>query len=228
MAINSYNQKTKSTTVNPYFNFITANSEQELYDALTVENIKMTGTEVFFSPREFVEIDKIFKEPFKSTFTTAYKIEAYVKDADWSSGAGDALSKFGFQQQDAVNLIISRTAFSRLKIDSRSRPVEGDMIFIGDANIAQGYGSYPNSVFEITYVENEIPHWQVGKWMFYDVTCKLFSYGYETMDTKIPALDTIPDGFSNDGDVIAGVNNDMMEIKQSLLNFDETNPFSDL
>ncbi len=228
MTINSYNQKTTSTTVNPYFNFITALSEQKLYDDLTVESIKCTGIEIYFVPREFVEIDKIFKEPLNSTFTKAYKIEAFVKDANWVSGQGDMLSKFGFQQQDAVNLIISRTTFDNLKIGIRSRPVEGDLIFIGDAKVPQGYGSYPNSVFEITYVENEIPHWQVGKWMFYDVTCRLFSYGYEKMETQIPALDTIPEGFSNEGDLNAGVNVDMLEIKQSIINFDENNPFNDL
>jgi len=228
MAINTYNQKTKSTTVNPYFNFITANNEQELYDALTVEDIKFTGIEVHYIPRTDESIDSLFRESFKTSFNASYKVEVFVKGSEWESGQGNLLSKYGFQQNDAVNLIMSRTRFNQLKVPDRMRPTEGDLFFIGDDTVPQGYGSFVNRIYEITSVENEVPFWQVGKWMFYDISCRLFTFGYEKINTGNIAMDAVPDGASNDGDVIAGVNNDMLEIKQSLVNFDEHNPFDNI
>ena len=228
MTINSYNQKTTSTTVNPYFNFITANSEQDLYDDLTVENIKCTGIEVHFIPRTDESIDKIFKESYKTSFEASYKIEVFIKDAAWENGEGNLLTKFGFQQHDSVNMIMSRTRFSQLKVVDRLRPTEGDLFFIGDEKIPQGYGSFANRIYEITSVENENPFWQVGKWMFYDISCRLFTFGYEKFNTGNIAVDTMPDSNSNDSDILSGVNTDMIEIKHSIINFDENNPFNDL
>ena len=47
--------------VNPYFNHITALNERSLYNDLIVENIKNSGIDVYYIPREDVSVDPILR-----------------------------------------------------------------------------------------------------------------------------------------------------------------------
>ena len=66
-----------------------------------------------------------------------------------------------------------------------TRPKEGDLIYfpLGD------------KLFEIKYVEHEQPFYQLQKNYVYTLTCELFRYEDEVIDTNI---DTIDDEIATD------------------------------
>jgi hypothetical protein len=64
---------------------------------------------------------------------------------------------------------------------STIRPQEGDLIFL----------PMSNSFFEITFVEHEKPFYQLSNLPVYTLTCSLFEYSDEQIDTNIDAIDNV-------------------------------------
>lgn len=213
-------------TTNPYFNHLKSKSEQTLYESLVIENIKNAGIDVYYIPREYFEIDPILREPKKSSFNSAYKIEVYFEDVTGYGGQGDLMTKFGLIMQNDTKLKISKKRFLELNIPDRIRPREGDLIFIGDIE-NNGRGTFTNSFFEITFVEHESPFWQLGKYFTYEVQCQLFTYGYEKFNTGNSAIDEI-NTMTNQSDIDIAINDALSTKKQTLVDFSEKNPFGDL
>lgn len=211
---------------NPYFNHLKSKVEQSFYEDLVIENIKNAGVDVYYIPREYFEIDPILGEPTRSTFNSAYKIEVYFKDVMGYQGQGDLMSKFGLTMQDDTKLEISKKRFEQLGILDRMRPREGDLIYIGDIE-NNGYGSFTNSFFEITYVEHESPFWQVGKYFTYELQCQLFTYSYEKFNTGNAAIDSM-NSITNQSEIDVAINQALKTKEQTLVDFSEKNPFGDL
>ena len=59
---------------NVFFNHAVS-TEQQLYEDLVVESLRIYGQEVFYLPREVVEEDPILTEDVKSKFGEAYSVE---------------------------------------------------------------------------------------------------------------------------------------------------------
>jgi hypothetical protein len=213
-------------TTNPYFNHLKSKPEQSLYESLIIESIKNAGIDVYYIPREYLEIDSILGEPKKSTFNSAFKIEVYLKNVMGYEGQGDLMTKFGLMMQDDASLMISKKRFLELNIPNRIRPREGDLIYIGDPE-NNGYGSFTNSFFEITYVEHESPFWQLGKYFVYELKCQLFTYSYEKFNTQNAAIDEI-NTTTNASEIDVAINNALETKKATLVDFSEKNPFGDL
>ena len=57
-------------------------SEQDLYEDLIVESLKIYGQDVYYIPRTVVNRDGIFGEDPSSKFDDAYLIEAYIENTD--------------------------------------------------------------------------------------------------------------------------------------------------
>ena len=72
-------------------------SEQNLYEDLIVESLKIFGQDVYYIPRTLVERDTILGEDPASSFDDAYLIEAYIENQDALEGAGDLYQKFGLE-----------------------------------------------------------------------------------------------------------------------------------
>jgi hypothetical protein len=178
---------------NKYFNHIRSAAEQTLYDNLTIENIQIAGQDFWYMPREYVQIDPILGEPTRNSFNSSYEIEGYFKDTTFFGGQGDFLAKWGVVANDVMDLIISKTRFRSLAIPGRlERPVEGDLIYYGDPlNGSNGLGSMVNSLFEITFVETEVPFWPLGKQLVYQLKCQMFSFNYEKFQTGIISVDSL-------------------------------------
>lgn len=68
------------------------------------------------------------------------------------------------------------------------RPNEGDLIFHPEST----------SLFEIKYVEHEIPFYQFGALFTYELTCQLMEYSSEKIDTGIPEIDRMEDAYTFD------------------------------
>ncbi len=153
--------------------------EQNLAEDLTIEAIKIHGKDVVYLPRTAVNIDKLFGEDTVSKFDDGYPIEMYIESVDGFGGDGDFISKFGLEIRDTVDLVVSKKRFTQET--SLVRPKEGDLIFL----------PLSNGLFEIKFVEHENPFYQVGKLYTYKLSCELFQYSQEDLDTGFSDIDKI-------------------------------------
>jgi len=170
--------------INPFYGDFA--NEQKLVDDLTIETIRAMGRDVYYIPREYVKLDRIFGEDILSKFTVAYAIEMYVQDVMRFQGQRDIISKFGIEITDKMTLQVSITRFKQ-EITARDpeiiRPREGDLI----------YFPLSKHLFEINYVEHRIPFYQHGGLTTYTLSCELFTYSNEEIDTGMDSVDTVED-----------------------------------
>lgn len=141
-----------------------------------------------YIPRKYLTKKTIIKEVIESEFNNAYPIEAYVDTYDGYEGAGTLLTKFGVQPYNDLTLIISKERFENYispliknqpNTELTTRPKEGDLIYfpLGDR------------LFEIKFVEHEVPFYQLQKTYVYNLKCELFRYQDELVDTGIEYID---------------------------------------
>ena len=168
--------------LNPYIrvNDKTYKPEQNLFDDLTIEAIKIHGQEIYYIPRNLVKRDDLFGESRYSRFNQFRMIEMYM-DTTTAFEGGDTFTKFGFEIRDSVKFTVSRKRFKRET--GMDRPLEGDLLFLP---LSKG-------LFEIKFVEHENPFYQLGKLVSYQLTCELFQYSEEEFETGVPALDAVND-----------------------------------
>ena len=164
---------------NLYFQNVSSHAEQELINSLTSEVIQIHGLDVFYLPRTLVKEDLLMGEDVLSKFSTVYEIEMYLKSTEGFGGEGDLVSKFGLDVRDEVIFTVLRDRFE-LATDM-SKPLEGDLIYLP---INKG-------LFEIKFVEHEQPFYQSGKNYSFDITCELFQYAEEQLDTGVSEIDSI-------------------------------------
>ena len=161
-------------------------SEQNLYEDLIVESLQIYGQDIYYVPRTLVSRDNILGEDPASKFDDAYLMEAYLENIDGFEGAGDLMSKFGLEIRDEATFVISRRVWERLvgKFSSNvvdPRPQEGDVIFL----------PMTNSFFEINFVEDDSPFYQLSNLPVYRLQCALYEYNDEDFDTGVDIIDQI-------------------------------------
>ena len=161
-------------------------SEQRLIEDLTVEAIKMHGEDMVYIPRTLMNEDKLFGEDTQSKFDDGYSLEMYIESADGFEGDGDFVSKFGLEIRDSVSLVFARKRFEQVVTVNEAsipKPREGDLI----------YFPLSKGLFEIKFVEHENPFYQLGKLHTYKVSCELFVYSHEEIDTGYSDIDALED-----------------------------------
>lgn len=166
---------------NVFFNHA-VNSEQHLYEDLVVESLRFYGHDVLYLPREIIEEDTIFTEDVQSRFGDAYSVEMYLENTEGFEGEGDLVSKFGVQIQEEATFVLSLRTWERfVSLDSNLatglRPNEGDIV----------YFPLTGSMFEIRFVEDQDPFFQLGKMFVFKLRCSLFEYSGEDFDTGTDA-----------------------------------------
>lgn len=170
---------------NSYFNY-GVRSEQHLYEDLIIESLKIYGQDVYYLPRKVVEEDRLMNEEILSKFDSSYMIEMYLKDMDGFAGEGTLLSKFGLEQKNQCTFVVSKRRWLQLvgipnnEID-QERPFEGDLI----------YHVPSKSLFEIRYVQHEIPFYQLNQFPVYELSCELFVYENQSVSTGIKEIDNL-------------------------------------
>ena len=177
--------------LNTYFSQGTT-GEQDLTQSLVNEQIKMFGRDVYYIPRTLVKQDTVFGEDTMSKFEGAYLIEAFIEDNSGFRGDGDMFTKFGVQIADQATFVISRTRFTEAVDDNATlivegRPNEGDLVYFPMAN----------KIFEIQFVEYEVPFFTLGKQYTWGLRCELFQYSDEDIDTGITEVDAIEVNYAN-------------------------------
>jgi len=151
-------------------------SEQDLYENIVIESLKMYGQDLLYLPRTIIAQDNVFREDVTSKFEDAYQIEMYLENIDGYAGDGDLFTRFGVEIRDQANFIMSKKRWDETMQDALSsqlRPYEGDLIYI----------PLTNSIFEITKVEDERPFYQLSNLPVYRLTCELFEYSGEAFNT---------------------------------------------
>ena len=187
--------------LNPFFQQ-GSSGEQSLVQSLINEQLKMYGVEIHYMPRKYVSEKTILEEVTASKFDDAYPIEAYIDNFDGYDDMPSTLSKFGIQATNEVTLIISKERFETyisplMKNESNvklsTRPKEGDLVYfpLGDR------------LFEIKYVEHEKPFYMLRDNYVYKLTCELFRYEDEVIDTGVDEIDDTLGGIEGaDGEEI--------------------------
>ena len=160
-------------------------SEQNLYEDLIIESLGIYGQDVYYIPRTIVNRDSILNEDPASTFDDAFLMEMYIENTEGFEGEGDLYSKFGLQIKDTATFIVSRRRWDdRVGPFSSQvenpKPVEGDLVFL----------PMTNSFFEINFVEDEQPFYQLSNLPVYKLECSLFEYNDEDFETGVESIDT--------------------------------------
>ena len=160
-------------------------SEQNLYEDLIIESLGIYGQDVYYIPRTIVNRDSILNEDPASTFDDAFLMEMYIENTEGFEGEGDLYSKFGLQIKDTATFIVSRRRWDdRVGPFSSQvenpKPMEGDLVFL----------PMTNSFFEINFVEDEQPFYQLSNLPVYKLECSLFEYNDEDFETGVESIDT--------------------------------------
>ena len=160
--------------------------EQNLYEDLIIEQLRIYGQDCYYIPRNMVSEDKVFGEDSLSKFEDAYLIEMYVDNNDGYEGEKELMSKFGLDIQDDATFTVARRRWEQfVAVDNNLivslRPNEGDLV----------YWPKGNKLFEITFVDHDDPFYQVHNLPTYKLKCKTFEYGSEDIDTGIAEIDSI-------------------------------------
>ena len=150
-------------------------TDQNLVNGLHREVIQQAGIDVMYIPRTLVKEDLVLGEDVLSQFNTAYEIEMYVKSSDNFGGPDDAISRFGLDISDELILVVHAESFKFAT--NITTPLEGDLI----------YFPLSKGLFEIKFVEDEQPFYQVGRNYVFELTCEVFQYGGEKIDTGTDA-----------------------------------------
>lgn len=170
---------------NPYFKY-DVRSEQNLYEDIVIESLKMYGQDVYYLPRDIVNEDKILGNDVPSRFNSSYKIEMYVDNVAGFDGEGDLFTKFGIEIRDAATFIVARKRWQQTiqRYDNdinAPRPAEGDLLYI----------PFSKKIFQIMHVEHEQPFYQLRNLPTYQLRCELFQYNDQDFDTGVEAIDAI-------------------------------------
>ena len=160
--------------------------EQNLYEDLMVEQLKIYGQDVFYIPRQLVKEDNLFGEDTLSKFGDAYLIEMYFENIEGYEAEKEIMSKFGLQMQEDVTFVVARRRFEQLvshdaNLIVKTRPNEGDLVYFPKVN----------KIFEISFVDHDDPFYQVHNLPAFKLKCKTFEYSSEDLDTGITEIDAI-------------------------------------
>jgi hypothetical protein len=161
-------------------------AEQNLYEDLVIESLKMYGQDVYYLPRTIVNEDRVFGDDVPSRFSASYKVEMYIENTEGFDGEGDLFTKFGVEIRDQATFVVARrrwtSTVNRFDNDINSeRPREGDLIYL----------PLSNSMFQIMAVEHEQPFYQLSNLSVYKLRAELFEYNDEDLDTGVTAIDDI-------------------------------------
>ena len=160
--------------------------EQNLYEDLMIEQLRIYGQDVYYIPRTIVNEDELLGEDPLSAFGDAYLIEMYFENVEGYEGEKEVMSKFGLQMQEDATFTVARRRWEQfVATDSNltvsTRPNEGDLIYFPKVS----------KMFEISFVDHDDPFYQVHNLPAYKLKVKTFEYSSEDIDTGIAEIDAI-------------------------------------
>ena len=182
--------------VNHYFqggNGIGNQNEKRLYEDLIVEGLKIYGHDVYYLPRTLVNRDLILGEDTTSRFDDSWLIEMYVESTEGFAGSQELISKFGLEIREDTTFMVSKRSWDyhvgqKGSLIAVGRPNEGDILY------------YPlmNSFFEIQFVEDQEPFFQLGQLPVYKLRVTRWEYSSEQLNTGNYQIDNNETTYSLD------------------------------
>ncbi len=160
-------------------------SEQNLFEDIVIESLKIYGQDVYYLPRDTVFEDRVFGDEIPAKYNSSYKIEMYIDNIEGFDGEGDLFTRFGVEIRDEATFVVSRRRWDQTvggdnDINSE-RPREGDLIYL----------PLSKSMFQITAVEHEQPFYQLSNLPVFKCRAQLFDYNSENFDTGIEEIQDI-------------------------------------
>jgi len=182
--------------VNHYFqggNGIGSTEEKKLYENLIIEGLKIYGHDVYYLPRTLVNRDLILGEDVASKFNAAYLAEMYFDTTEGFAGEQEIINKFGLEIREDTSFTISKRRWNDLVDDPGTmivsgRPNEGDIIYM----------PLMNSFFEIQFVEDQEPFFQLGNLPVFKLRVTRWEYSSERLDTGVASVDAAEDKYTLD------------------------------
>jgi len=179
---------------NQYFqsgNGIGNAAEQRLHEDLIIESLRQFGHDIYYMPRTLVNKDIILGEDVASRFDSAFPIEAYFETTQGFAGQQELISKFGLEIREDTTFMISKRRFndlvdSKVSLIKEGRPNEGDIIYL----------PLMKSFFEILFVEDQEPFFQLGNLPVYKLRVTRWEYSSEEINTGVAELDVAEDTYS--------------------------------
>ena len=169
-------------------------NEQRLLEDLIIESMKIYGHDVYYLPRTIANKDPILGEDPLSYFNQAYPLEMYLENTEGFEGEGELLTKFGFEFRSNATFVVARRRWEESvgrnadALQLPERPAEGDLLFFPKTK----------TFFQINYVDFLNPFYQLGKIYTYRMSCQVFEFSSETIDTGVEEIDSITDGKTQD------------------------------
>jgi len=173
--------------VNHYFqggNGIGNTNEKRLYEDLIIEGLQIYGHDCYYLPRTLVNRDLILGEDTSSKFDDSYLIEMYMETTEGFMSSGEIINKFGLEIREDTTFVIAKRRWqdqvdhpATLIVDGR--PNEGDIIYM----------PLMNSFFEIQFVEDQEPFFQLGNLPVYKLKATRWEYSSEQLNTGVDAID---------------------------------------
>ena len=182
--------------VNHYFQGgrgIGNDSEKRLHEDIIIESLKIFGQDIYYLPRTLVNRDLVLGEDTSSRFDDSYLLEMYFETTEGFAGENEIINKFGLEIRDDTTLVLSKRRFedhvgSKATLTASGRPNEGDIVFV----------PLLNSYFEIQFVEDQEPFYQMGNLPVYKLKVTRWEYANEQINTGINTLDAVEDKYTLD------------------------------
>ena len=153
-------------------------SEIQLYKDIIGESLKIMGENILYLPRQIVDFDQLFGEDILSKYPESFLLEAYQENQDVGFGESTNLfTKFGITAKTEATYIISKSSFEQIVLNNDlngvQRPSEGDLV----------YNMMSSQLFQIRFVEEELPYRQFGA----IITYKLYTEAYKYSNNVVRA-----------------------------------------
>ena len=179
---------------NPYFPTYYAGDagEQTLYQDLVDEQIKMFGTDIYYLPRTILK-DNTLDDIVFNKYQDEFQVEMLLQNVEGFGDGAEFVSQFGVRITDEVVFRVSSrrwdeaVAANNPTLTTDGRPNEGDLL----------YFPLTKDLYEIKFVQQEIPFYQFGKLQFYTMTCEIYQYGSDDISTGVAEIDQLETIFSS-------------------------------
>lgn len=180
--------------VNHYFQGgrgIGNDNEKRLYENLIIESLKIHGQDIYYLPRTLVNRDIILGEDTSSRFDDSYMVEMYMETTDGFAGQQEIINKFGLEIREDTTFTVAKRSFENFvsntaNLIANGRPNEGDILYM----------PLMNSFFEIQFVEDQEPFFQLGQLPVYKLRVTRWEYSSEELNTGVSAIDGAEEKYS--------------------------------
>ena len=182
--------------VNHYFQAgrgIGNENEQRLHEDIIIESLKIFGQDIYYLPRTLVNRDLVLGEDTTSKFDDSYLLEMYFETSEGFAGENEIINKFGLEIRDDTTLVVAKRRFeehvsNNNNLIAAGRPNEGDIVYV----------PLMNSFFEILFVEDQEPFFQLGSLPVYKLKVTRWEYSSEKLDTGQQVIDQHEDEYTLD------------------------------